>query len=182
MHSTSGQAAIRVRGALARGDARAAAALVPVLDEDHRIEILLGAALRDARENFAGTGLYLAAAATRRLDPPVWLPLCRHLGSPPDTSIDEIAVAWAAAGLVPEFWRPVGRELTPLEAIELRSSDQPDNVVCRLARDGVGGEAILPVFREHRLFPAVSAYYRGGIRAMGWRPLLFLGIVGAQAP
>jgi hypothetical protein len=54
-----GQTGILLRRLLAEGQGEEAAALVPTLDEAHRIELLLGAALRDRREQFAGARLFL---------------------------------------------------------------------------------------------------------------------------
>lgn len=175
MHSPAGQSAIRLRRALAHGDADAASVLLPELDADHRIEILLGAALRDGRGEFAAAKLYAEAAGASATDPPAWHRVCIALATPGDTAADDIAAAWVASGRVPDTVRDRGRALTAVERTSL--ADAPEAALVACIGAGVGLEALLAEFADHPLFPAVNAYYQGGIRAMGWRPLLLLGIV-----
>lgn len=172
MHSPAGQSAIRLRRALAHGDADTAAALLPDLDADHRIEILLGAALRDGRGDFAAARLYLEAEATG--DSAAWRRLCVALASEGDSSADDIAAAWVASGRVPDTVRGGGRALSAAERVQL--TEAPEAALVASIGAGVALEALLAEFAAHPLFPAVQAYYRGGIRAMGWRPCLLLGI------
>lgn len=177
MHSPAGQSAIRLRRALAHGDPDTAAALVAELDTDHRIEILLGAALRDGRGEFAAAGLYLSAASLAEADPLAWHRVCTALASPGDSAADDIAAAWVASGRVPDTVRGGGRALTPEERGSL--AETPEAALVDLIGAGVALAALLAEFADHPLYTAVNAYYQGGIRSMGWRPLLLLGIVRA---
>ena len=177
VHSPAGQSAIRLRRALAHGEADAAAALVPELDADHRIEILLGAALRDGRDGFAAAKLYLDAAGSDAADPTAWHRVCTALSSPGDTAADDIAAAWVASGRVPDAVRGGGRALSAAERAQL--AEAPEAALVALIGAGVALDALLAAFADHPLYPAVNAYYRGGIRALGWRPCLLLGIVAA---
>lgn len=173
MHSPAGQSAIRLRRALAHGDAAAAAALAPQLDDDHRIEVLLGAALRDARGGFAAAREYLAIAGDADAD--AWLPLCTALATPGDTTHDDIAAAWVASGQVPDTVAGMDRALTHDERAELAAN--PEGALVGLIGAGAGLRALLAEFEGHPLILPVTAYYQGGICAMGWRPCLLLGIV-----
>ena len=150
MHSPAGQVAIRLRELLLSGDAAGAAALVAPLDADHRLEVLLGAALRDARDDHRAAALYLAAEATGALDAATWMPLCAHLSRPGDPSLDALAAAWTASGALPEHWHRRGRALTSAEAAALRAAAAPDEALVALVAAGVAGPAILattPTFR-----------------------------------
>ncbi|MSQ01972.1 MAG: hypothetical protein EXR71_08770 [Myxococcales bacterium] len=172
MHNSAGQAAIRVRHALATGDAAGAHAMIPELDDDHRIEVLLGASLRDGRNDFAATRAW--AGAMRNGE---WLPMCQALATTGDSSADEAAAAWVAAGRLPEGFNPGGRALTGHELASLHTAGELDRQLVGLITAGVALHALLAAFASHRLHPSVSAYYAGGIRALGWRPLLLLAIV-----
>jgi hypothetical protein len=174
VYAPPGQTAIRLRERLIAGEAAGAAALVAGLDEDHRLEVLLGAALRDAREGHAAAAAYLAAEATGRLDAATWLPLCERLTAPPDDHLDALAAAWTASAALPERWRPGGRALAPAEAAALRAAASADTTLVALVAAGVGGEALLAAFAGRPLHRAVARYYAGRIRALGWRPLLVL--------
>lgn len=162
-----GQTGIRLREALAAGDWETAAALVPPLDEAHRIELLLGAALRDARDGFAAARAWLDAEDGRG----DWRHVCRLLAAgEPDRTLDELAAAYVAEGRVPNEWRPRGR---PLD----RDVRMPfaDVVVAAAYAEGVGGDALLDAFADLPLHAAVAHYYRRGtIHALGPRPLLIL--------
>ena len=114
MHNSAGQAAIRLRHALAIGDAAGAHALIPELDDDHRIEVLLGAALRDGRDNFAAARAWRATVEAQD-----WLPLCHALATEGDNGVDDAAAAWVAAGRLPEGFNAGGRSLTPEELATL---------------------------------------------------------------
>ncbi len=163
----SGQSGIRVRHALVGGDPLAAALLVPALDRAHRIEVLLGAALRDQRHDFAAAHLFVATEASAHPD---WLPLCRLLTEgEPETSLDDLASAYIAEGRVPDRYRAAG---LPLNA-PLRGPPYDLAVASALAA-GVAGDALLDAL-PGALQPAVAWYYRRGtIHALGPRPLLIL--------
>ena len=172
MHNSAGQAAIRLRHALANGEAEGAHAMIPELDDDHRIEVLLGAALRDGRFDFAAARGWASAALTED-----WLPMCRALATAGDSTADDAAAAWVAAGRLPEGFNSGGRSVTREELAALQATAQPDRQVVALIIAGVALEALLGAFAQHRLHSSVSAYYAGRIRALGWRPLLLLAIV-----
>lgn len=173
-----GQTGIRLREALAAGDAVAAAAAVPALDEAHRIELLLGAALRDARDGHRAAGLWLAAEAGRVR----WDALCAALcDGAPDHSLDELASAYVAAGRAPDRWRPDGSGVEEGTLAALRAPEADVAVAAALAA-GVSGEALLDALlgvRPDPLAAAVAHYYRrGSIHALGPRPLLILAAAG----
>ncbi len=152
----SGQAAIAVRHALAAGDAVAALAGLPGLDPPHRIEVLLGAAIRDCAEDHAAVRAWLAS------DMP-WL--CACLARRPDTRLDDAAVGLIVRRRAPEHWRAAG----PDAAVAT-----PDEVAAALLA-GAGGLKLLARFGDRLLHPAVLEYYREGtIHALGVRPLLIL--------
>lgn len=167
---TGGQTGIRLREALARGDADGATALVPALDEAHRVELLLGAALRDARDDHARARLYLRAD-----DDGDWAALCAALcDGAPDRTLDILASAYVAARRVPERWRPGGLPLDRPVRVEL-----PDVAVAAALVAGVGGLALLDAFADLPLHAPVSHYYRRGtLHALGHRPLLILAASG----
>ena len=174
MHSPAGQTAIRLRRALAEGRGADAAGLLPGLDEDHVVEILLGAALRDAREGFASARFFVALAGTP-LDAPGWQLLCEGLATAGDTGPDDLAAAWVASGQVPDDIGPAAATFG-----EAFGPGREATLVARIARGDPLG-TLLAEYATHPLFPAVEAYYRGGIRAMGWRPLLILAITAPTA-
>lgn len=151
-----GQAAIAVRHALAAGDAAAACDAVPDLDDAHRIEILLGAAIRDGKEDFAAVGWWLAGDMEQ---------LCATLASPPDTRLDDRAVGLIIRRRAPEHWLPGG---------DAPRVNTPEDVAAALA-SGAGGLAILDQLQDRLIYAAVREYYeRGTIHALGVRPLLIL--------
>jgi hypothetical protein len=168
-----GQTGILLRRLLAEGRGEEAAALVPRLDPAHRIELLLGAALRDRRENFRGAALYLACE-----DGAVpWEELCIWLGQPADYSLDELAASYIAEGRAPEKWLPTG--LPPSSSP--RALPFPDLSVAAQLQAGVSGLDLLDTFSDVSLYPAVSHYYRkGSIFALGPRPLLSLAAVSIE--
>ena len=166
----AGQTGIRLREALAAGDAPLAAMLAHGLDEAHTIELLLGAALRDARGGHAAARLWLAADACPPLpDPdPRWWPACRLLAEPgADHSLDQLATAYIAERRAPDRWTAHGTADVPATLDDLTVADA-------LMR-GVAGLALLDALQDRPLYPAVSCYYRRGtIHALGPRPLLLL--------
>lgn len=166
----AGQTGIRLRDALAAGDAPLAAVLATGLDEAHRIELLLGAALRDARGGHAAAQLWLAAdASPARGEPdPRWWPVCRLLAEPgADHTLDLLASAYVAERRAPDRWTPAGSTELPAALDDLTVADA-------LVR-GVSGLALLAALADRPLHAAVSCYYRRGtIHALGPRPLLVL--------
>jgi len=163
----AGQFAIHLRDALSAGDPDRAAALVCHLDQAHRIEVLLGAALRDGRDRFRAASMYLEASA-RPVTAEAWLPLCVRLAGPVNPTWDEIAAGWVVRHRLGEP-RDHGSGPGPTSAT-------PEAWVAAI-RAGAGLDELLARSRHHLLCPAVSAYYRGKIRAMGWRPALLLVLV-----
>ncbi len=162
-----GQTGILLRRLLAEGRGEEAAALVPTLDNAHRIELLLGAALRDGRENFAGAHLYMACENGAA----PWEALCRWLGQPADHHLDDLAAAYIAEGRAPEKWLPEG---LPLQSSP-RLAPFPDVATAAQLQAGVAGLLLLDTFWNVSLYRAVSLYYRRGIiHALGPRPLLSL--------
>jgi hypothetical protein len=154
----SGQAAIAVREALACGDAASALVGVPDLDEAHRIEILLGAAIRDCTDDHAAVRAWLAGDMSG---------LCERLSRPPDTRYDDVAVGLVVRHKVPEGWRPFGSGPNSRVA-------SLEDVVAALAA-GAGGLDLVAQLQDRLLHPAVLQYYRdGAIHALGVRPLLIL--------
>jgi hypothetical protein len=177
----AGQTGIRLREALAAGDGLRAAHLVGDLDTAHRIELLLGAALRDGREDFSSARAFPALLASGRDEPEAWRAFCVSLARPgADRRLDDLAASWIAAGVAPDRWTPAGREPSADERVALRNAREPDAVVARLLEQGRSGLAILDSLPIHPLLPAVSLYYRQGtIHALGPRPLLVASIVSA---
>lgn len=151
-----GQAGIRFRDALLAGDLDRMRLYAAMLDEAHQIELILGAALRDGRDDFAA-----ARAYARGED------ILSKLVGEPDTTLDDEAGAWIAAGRIDDRWRRTGQPLDgPVETV--------DDVVAAWAR-GVDGLVLVDAFATHPLHAAVSGYYRrGSIHALGPRPLLVL--------
>ena len=143
--------------------------MLPGLDADHVVEILLGAALRDARGHFAAAQHFIALAGTP-LDDPGWRKLCDVLATPGETGPDDFAAAWVAAGRVPDV---IG-SASPAAGPPFNEGREA-TLVARIA-GGAPLSELLDEYSAHPLFRAVEAYYRGGIRAMGWRPLLILAI------
>ncbi|MDP2308930.1 MAG: hypothetical protein Q8P18_23105 [Pseudomonadota bacterium] len=170
MSLLSGQTGIRMREALAGGDAPTAASLALALDEPHRIELLLGAALRDARGGWAAARLWLEAEAGGE-GPDRWLPVCRLLAAPgADHALDQLAAAYVAEGRIPEVWPARGRPLDRNVRVPLA-----DVAVAEALMAGVSGPALLDAFADLPLYPAVAYYYRRGtIHALGARPLVIL--------
>lgn len=144
---------------------------MPTLDSPHRVELLLGAALRDGRGGFAAARAWIAAEAGEG----TWDEVCRLLAAPgADHTLDDLASAYVAEGRVPDRWIPEGRALD-------RDVRGPCADVATAAAYGAGvsGEALLDAFAELPLYAAVAAYYRKGtIHALGPRPLLVLAASG----
>lgn len=166
-----GQAGILLREALLRQDARAMAACIPVLDEAHRVELLLGAALRDGRQDHLIARLYMVLAASDLPMEVRFWPVCRLLcEGEPDTAFDDLASAYVAERRVPDRWVPEG---APAPSRLLGAPT--DVAVADAYAAGVGGLALLDIFVGHPLYAAVAHYYRvGTIHALGPRPLLIL--------
>ncbi len=161
-----GQAGIRLRESLLRGDVDGALACLPELDPPHRVELLLGAAIRDGRDDFASAGCYLAGD---------WPGLCARLAAPgADHRHDEVAAAYVATGRAPSAWSPTG---LPLQG-DVRGG-LPDVRVAAALTAGVAGLALLDAFADLPLHAAVDHYYRvGSLHALGCRPLLILAMTG----
>jgi hypothetical protein len=165
-----GQQGIALREALAAGDAEAAIRAREGVDEAHVVEMVLGAALRDARDGHRAARLWEECARHGRPDRQVIELLCQGT---PDTSLDERAAAWIAARRVEEDWRPGGlpldRRIVDVEAVAAAYAA------------GVAGLALLDAMADLPLAPAVSWYYRRGrIHALGPRPLLVLGMTATS--
>lgn len=167
-----GQMGIEWREAWLARDVPRMAALAPSLDLAHRVELLLGEALRDARDGFRRA---LAWFEVRDDD---WGPFCRLLAEgEPDRRWDVLAAAYVAARRAPERWTATGR---PLDR-DVRGAPLPDVAVAAALLDGVAGEALLDAFADLPLHRAVSAYYRvGTLHALGCRPLLTLAAVAGE--
>jgi hypothetical protein len=180
--STFGQMGIRLREALAAGDGPAAAAELPTLDEAHLIELVLGAALRDARDGFGAARRFveLWTDLPGNLGSPAWTALCGALASPgADRRYDDLAAAYVAAGRAPEGWTPEGAE----PDVDPRRSPQPDVLVADALTRGVGGLALLRRFADRPLHAPVALYYEvGTIHALGPRPLLVLAATAGDPP
>lgn len=175
----SGQQGIRLREALRRGDAAAAALELSALDAPHLVELLLGAALRDGRDGFAAAHGFVRAWAEG--PPPeggglsaAWEELLSRLARPgPDDHLDRAAASWVASGRVPERWRAWG----PAPAADPRRAPSPEVATARALAEGAGGRALLACFADLPLHPAVALYYEAGtIHALGTRPLLVLAM------
>ena len=161
MRDHAGQAGIRFRMALLDGDVAAMEAALPDLDDAHRIELVLGGALRDAREGHAAAHAYARGHVVEA---------CRRLVGIPDHSLDDRAAALVAARMAPERWQPRGTAAVAVKSME--------DAAAALS-SGVGGEALLEAMSQRALHGPVSYYYRiGTIHALGVRPLLVL--VGAH--
>ncbi len=183
MTTLPGQSGIRLRAALARGEGAAAAGLVGDLDTAHRIELLLGAAIRDARGEWAAARAWLAAEAGEG----TWADVCEQLTTPsPDHTLDDLASAYVAEGRVPATWRADGADVATFgEALVSAGlgGAEPDLVVAAAYARGVAGSALVgavaaaftSVNRHSPLLRAVETYYRAGtIHALGPRPMLVL--------
>lgn len=177
------------RTALLRGDAAAAARAAVELDVPHRIELLLGAALRDARDDFGAAGMYLSAAgpaseaglgesaeeAGRR-----WSPLTSRLVDPGvDHHLDALAAGYIAGRRAPDRWQPEGVLPEAFRVLRVpgwwRGVDFPEVIVAAALAGGAGGRAVLDTFSDAAPYAAVDHYYRvGTIHALGPRPLLAL--------
>lgn len=181
----SGQQGIRLREALRRGDATGAAAELPDLDEPHVVELLLGAALRDAREDFAAARSFVRAWS---LGPPgragaplpaAWQEVLDRLARPaPDDRLDRAAASWVASGRVPERWRAWG----PPPSEDPRRAASPELAAARALAEGAGGRALLACFADLPLHAPVALYYEAGtIHALGTRPLLILAMTAGYS-
>lgn len=178
MSPNFGQHGIRFREALTDGDAAVAISLLPELDSAHRVELILGAALRDGRDDFAAARILVSA-----FDHPEDETACSAafakaiplLARPnPDRTLDTLAAAYVAERRVPDVWRPGGGALTLGKSV-IRKLEHPDVEVARMYNEGVGGKRLMDVFVSSNLFMAVALYYgRGSIHALGPRPLLIL--------
>lgn len=159
----SGQDGIRFREALACHDGEGMVALLPALDEPHRVELGLGEALRDARGGFAAARAWAAGDRAGA---------CRLLAAgEPDLRYEQLAAAYVAERRAPERWTPGGR---PLDR-DVRAAPLPDVAVAEALLEGVAGAALLAAFDDHPLHAAVLSYYApGGLWAQGCRPLLVL--------
>lgn len=174
----AGQAGIALREALAAGDAAGVLAGIPALDEAHRVELLLGAALRDARGDHRAAHLFVAAE--QEGGGARWGELARALAEAgAERRLDTIAASWVASGRVPERWRAEGRGLSDREIARLAEGDEADAVAAELIADGAGGWSLLGAMRGRLLHGPVEWYYRRGtIHALGWRPALVLAMTG----
>ena len=163
-----GQLGIRLRAALVEGHWAVAAELVPTLDREHRIELLLGAALRDGRQEFAAAHLFCSLEKNGG----DWGRLCWMLGTgEPDRRLDLLAASYVAERRVPDRWIPLGRGVES----DPRAAALPDVEVARQYAGGVGGLALLACFEHAPLYPAVQLYYgEGNIHALGPRPMLVM--------
>ena len=172
MNLLFGQHGIRFREALADGHGALAVRLLPELDEAHRIELVLGEALRDGRDGFGAARRFADVDGRGPVVEAIVLDLARP-GA--DRAPDELAAAYVAARRVPDRWLGAGRAVTRAEAAELRAEGQLDVAVARLLGQGAGGLALLQCLADRPLFSAVNMYYRWGtIHALGPRPLLVL--------
>ena len=165
-----GQAGIHFREALLRGDAGAALGCLPELDTAHHVELLLGAAIRDGRDDFAAAACYLAGD---------WPGLCARLAVPgADHRHDEVAAAYVATGRAPSTWCATG--FPPNGDVR---GGLPDARVAAALTAGVSGLALLDAFADLPLHAAVDHYYRvGSLHALGCRPLLILAITAGPPP
>ena len=177
MNSPAGQAAIHLREALWRGDVDAACAQVGLLDEAHRVEILLGGALRRAADGFAAVGSW-RRASRQPADSAAWRALCVALAAPATSPHDERAAGWVASGLAPETVPLQGPPLAPPRTAAF-SGPGAEQALLEALRAGFSVEAMLACWPAHPLLPGVRDYYAGGICALGPRALLYLAIVPA---
>ena len=187
-----GQMGIVFRTALLRGDAAGAARAAAELDVPHRVELLLGGALRDAREDFISSRLYLDLAGptseaglgeTAVEAEGRWFPLTSRLVDPAvDMHLDTLAAGYVAGRRVPERWVPErsspersSPEQAPPEQATgpdtfrvlrvpgwWRGVDFPEVIVAAALQAGRGGRAVLDTFAEALPFGAVDHYYRVG--------------------
>lgn len=168
MNDAHGQAAIAVRQALGDGEGEQAFGHVASLDPAHRIEVLLGAAIRDRRGGFAAVRAWYARDLLR---------LCSILAVKPDSALDDAAVGLIVSGRVEERWRPHGAPLGEhrgLEGTSLVPGAALYGVAAAVA-GGVGGLELLARLQDRFLHRAVHQYYvEGTIHALGVRPLLIL--------
>lgn len=179
MNSPAGQAAIRLREALRQGDLDLAHGEIEGLDLPHRVEILLGGALRHEADGFAAVGAWRAAQA-HPVGHPTWRELCARLAAPATSAHDQRAAGWIASGLVPQALPHPGRADPPDMATRLAGPEAESALVEALGA-GAGAGALLAVWPEHPLLPAVREYVASAIGALGPRPLLYLAIVPAGA-
>lgn len=179
MNSPAGQAAIRLREALLVGDLDTALAQLVEVDGPHRVEVLLGGALRHGAAGFAAVGAW-RLAATHSYEHPAWRTLCARLASPSSSGHDEWAAAWVASGLAPEGVPRGGQTVPPATARRFAGPDAEAALLDAL-RGGSGVSDVLTVWPAHPLLEPVRAYYGAAIGALGPRPLLYLAIVPASA-
>jgi hypothetical protein len=200
----AGQAGTLLREALLRGDVSGALGLLPRLDEPHRVELLLGAALQDAREGHASARAWLRADESGAAGD--WVALLQRLADGrADDSLDRRAARWVAAGKLPERRASHGRAPTPAEIsailAALETSLPEAGVVGALAA-GVDPLQVLDVLRaapgtDLPLARAVEVYdggargaHAGGVAgggaprpknrivSMGLRPVLLVALAG----
>ena len=179
MNSPAGQAAIRLREALRKGDLEVAHGEIEGLDLPHRAEILLGGALRHEADGFAAVGAWRAAQA-HPVSPPAWRELCARLAAPATNAHDQRAAAWIASGLVPHSLANPGGA-APADMTTRLSGPEAESALVEALRGGAGAGSLLAVWPGHPLLPAVKEYVESAIGALGPRPLLYLAIVPAEA-
>ncbi len=171
-----GQTGIRLRQCLIEQDAAGAIALLDSLDPAHHVELLLGAALRDARGDFLAARLYTHLIEEQHAQGHVrheaWALLVALLtDGAPDEGPDLSASAWIAARRAPDRWFPLGAPL----AGALPAPPGAEAAVVQAYAAGVGGLALLAALADRPLHAAVATYYRlGSIHALGPRPLFML--------
>lgn len=159
---STGQMGIRLREALVAGDAARAVAELDGLDDAHRVELILGAALRDGRGGFAAARRYLAGDLAGAVE------LLAEPGG--DASLDEEAAGYVVRRRAPDRWSVGGAPPPP------RAGD-PVEAVLRGLAEGWSGLGMVAWFADDPLAAAVDRYYRDGrIHALGPRPLLMLAL------
>jgi hypothetical protein len=170
--AAAGAAAVRARTALVAGDVDGVRVALPEMDEAHRVEVLLGAALRDSRDGFGGLGRWREARA-RPLQDPAWHALVGWLvAAEPQDALDVLA-----AGVL---LRPDGAG-----ALRGRPEAPPQDLArmdatVRWLRAGGDARSWL-VHRDADVHAQAVADYLGWtddgprIRALGLRPLLVYG-------
>ncbi|MEN9786084.1 MAG: hypothetical protein RLZZ299_1348 [Pseudomonadota bacterium] len=168
--AAAGAAAVRARTALLAGDVDGVLAELSAMDAAHHVEVLLGAALRDARDGFGGLPRWWAARA-RPWDDPAWRDLVAWLvAAEPDDSLDVLAAGvtlGGAAGALRGRPEAPPREIPAMEA------------ALRWLEAGGDVGAWLGCFGEDPHARAVIDYLEPEagatrIRAQGVRPLLVL--------
>ncbi len=162
----AGQRAIRLRDALYEGDITWALHWAERLDEAHVYEVIAGACIRDARDQFAAARAFPGALAAGD-----WRPVFERLLGEPETTLDDLAASLVAARVVPDRWRPGGTPVTvPVDGLEHAAA---------LYAAGAAGLALVDACRSRPIYDAVSLYYRRGtLHALGPRPMLVLSASG----